>query len=246
MSKVVLGETLTEAQKEAVTRLLKEESASFAKDDQDGGCIPDLELKIELTDKTPVQKSYVSVPRPLYPEVKAYIKDLLNRGWIKKSTSPYSSPVFCMQKKCGQLRLCVDNRELNRRTIPDRHPIRRVQETLENLADKKWYSVLDQGKAYHLGFVHTDSRAFAAFITPWGLYEWNRVLFGLTNAPACFQRFMEGCLSDLRDKICMPCLDDVIVYSKTFEEHIDNVRTLLRRLGEHGVKLKPSKCHMFS
>ena len=122
--------------------MLKEESASFAKDDQDGGCIPDL----ELTDKTPVQKSYVTVQRPLYPEVKAYIEDLLNRGWIKKSTSLYSSRVVCV-RKCGQLRLCVDYRELNRRTIPDRHPIPRLQVTLENLAEKKWFSVLDQGKA---------------------------------------------------------------------------------------------------
>ena len=93
----------------------------------------------------------MSVPRPLYPEVKQYIEDLLNKQFIKESRSAYSSPVVCIRKKDGTLRLCGDYRELNRRTVPDWHPIPRVQETLDSLGGNSWFSVLDQGKAYHQG-----------------------------------------------------------------------------------------------
>jgi hypothetical protein len=189
-----------------------------------------------------VQKNYASISRPLYPEVKHYLEDLLNKNFIRRSKSPYSSSVVCVRKKDGTMRLCVDYRALNKKTIQDKHPIPRIQETLDNLGGNSWFSTLDQGKAYHQGFVSQDSQPFTALVTPWGLYEWVRIPFGLTNAPASFQRFMEGCLGDLRDQICIPFLDDIIIFSKSFEEHIEHVRLVLQKLQQHNVKLKPGKC----
>ena len=237
-------EGLMPAQKEMALKLFAEEADAFAKDD-DVGCIPDLELDLDLEDRTPVQKNYVAVPKPLYPEVKAYIEDLLNRNFIKKSSSSYSSPVVCERKKDQSLQLCVDFRALNKKTRPDRHPIPRIQEMLDNLGGNSWFSVLDQGRAYHQGFMSPNSQPLTAFITPWGLYEWVRIPFGLSRVPGAFQRFMENCLGNLWDTVCVPYLDNIIIFSTTFEKHIENAHKVLRRLREHGVKLKPRKCKLF-
>ena len=135
---VELG-NLTEEQRQLAIVMLQEEAESFTKDDEDVGNIEGLQMNLTLSDPTPVQKTYTSVPRPLYTEVKHYIEDLLNRGWITKSQSSYASPVVCVRKKDGGLRLCIDYRELNRKTVRDRHPIPRIQETLDNLGGSSWF-----------------------------------------------------------------------------------------------------------
>lgn len=236
---------LTPDQQEKVRQMLREECAAFSKDENDVGCIPSLQLKIRLHDTTPVRRTYTSVPKPLHKEVKEYLEDLLNRGWIKKSRSPYSSPIVCVRKKDGSLRLCVDYRELNQKSIPDRHPIPRVQDMLNSLSGSAWFSVLDQGKAYHQGFLEESSRPLTAFITPWGLYEWVRIPFGLSSAPAEFQRSMEECLTGLRDESSQPYLDDNLVHSKSFEDHLRDMKDVLRRYQAHGVKLTAKKCEVF-
>lgn len=131
--------------------------------------VPGLQLSILLNDNTPVARTYTSVPKPLYQEMKDYLHDLIAQGWVAKSHSPYSSPIVCICKKDGSLRLCIDYRDLNSKTIPDCQPIPRVQDILDGLGGNAWFSLLDHGKAYHQCFMSPESRYLTAFTTLWGL-----------------------------------------------------------------------------
>jgi len=224
--------------------LLKNYCDIFSKSKSDIGST-DLKLKLNLKDETPVYVAYRKIPKPLYQEVKNHLNDLLTNGWIKQSYSSFASPMVCVRKKDNSLRLCIDYREVNQKIIPDRMPLPRMTDIIENLGGQSWFSTLDLSKAYHQGYMHEDSQHITAFSTPWALLEWSRIPIGLNNAPPSFQRYINKCLDDLLDKICSAYLDDILAYGKTFDQHLENLEKLFTRLRKHGFKLNPDKCDLF-
>ena len=232
-------------EREKVKLMLDDVKDVFGKDENDIGEISDFYLDIKLTDEIPVAEPYRRIPKNLYQEVKDHISNLLAKGWVRRSYSAYSSPMVCVRKKSGGLRLCCDFRKLNKKMIPDRHPIPRVQDILDNLKGKAWFSNLDFSQAYHQGKVREESRKYTAFATPWMLLEWCVIPYGLMTAPGAFQRFINDCLQDLRDTICTAYLDDVLTFSKTFEDHLVDVKKVLVCLQRRGVKLNAKKCEFF-
>ncbi len=236
---------LPEPQRTLAKQMLYEERDVFCNSTETWGDAPEFQMELNLTDNVPVFVPHRQIPRPFYEEVKNFINDLITNKWIRESKSSYSSPIVCVRKPCGGLRMCIDYRLLNKKIVADKMPIPRVQELFDGLHGQEWFSTLDMTKAYHQGYMKEEFRKYTAFSTPWGLYEWIRVPMGISNAPPAFQRFINQVLIGLRDRICTAYLDDILVYGRTFEEQLANLRLVLQRLKSKGIRLRADKCKFF-
>lgn len=150
-----------------------------------------------------------------------------------------------VRKKDGTYRLCVDYRALNDRTITDAYPLPRIQDTLDTLANAKWFSTLDLASGYWQVELTPRARRAAAFCTRKGLFQWNVMPFGLCNAPATFQRLMDRVLAGMQWETCLVYLDDIVVLAKDVPEMLQRLSQVFQRLQQANLKLKPAKCSLF-
>ena len=192
----------------------------------------------------PCFNSYRMYPAELL-ELKKQLDFLLEHGYIRPSNSPYGAPVLFAPKKDGALRLCLDYRGLNNQTVKDKYPLPRDQDIFDQLQGARFFSSLDALWGYWQIRIAEKDVHKTSIRTPLGSYEFLVMPFGLTNAPATFQRFMENVLRKYIMKFCMVYIDDIIIYSKTAEEHMQHIELVLQALDAEDVKIKLSKCNFF-
>ena len=184
--------------------------------------------------------------RPMSPteleELRRYLEENLGKGWIRKLTSPVSTPIVFAKKKDGSIRICVDYQNLNRVTIKNQYPLPLIPELTNRLIGATVFTKLDIRHAYHRIRMAMGHEFKTPFKTSYGLFEYLVMPFGLTNAPAQFQEHIQTIFSDLLDISVVIYLDDILIFSKNLKEHQAIVREVLGRLQQHGLYAKASKC----
>lgn len=239
------GVNASPEQKQLFRGILVAHQGAFAASEFDLGCTNLTSHRIVTTDNIPVTAPYRRVPPHELQTLKEHLQKLLEAGVIQESNSPYSAPVVIVHKRRGGIRLCVDYRALNAKSIRAAHPLPRIDESIDALRGSRFFSVLDLKSAYHQLPMHSDSQEKTAFTTPFGLFEYCRMPFGLSGAPASFQALMDNTFRDDLYQIMMCYLDDIVVFSETFEEHVVRLGTVLQRLEDAGLKVELSKCEFF-
>ena len=220
----------------------KEFQDVFSQGDDDLGNTPLLEHGIE-THGPPLRQPYRRQNPAVRREEMAQVQQMLSSNVIRPSNSPWASPVVMVRKKDGSLRFCVDFRQLNAATIKDAHPLPRIDDLLDALRGAKWFSTLDLKSGYWQVPIAEQDKEKTAFRTSSGqLFEFNQVPFGLCNAPATFSRLMDRVLAGLHWETCLFYLDDIIVFSSTWEEHLARLREVFERLRHAKLKLGATKC----
>ncbi|WVZ76592.1 hypothetical protein U9M48_024557 [Paspalum notatum var. saurae] len=198
------------------------------------GMPPDRDVEFELLPGTaPIAKRQYRVPPKEQELIKENIDELLGKGFIRPSSSPWAFPVLFVDKKDGSRRMCVDYRALNDVTIKNKYPLPRIDD------------LFDQLQGYHQMKIRPSNIPKTAFITRFGLYEYTVMSFGLTNAPTYFMNLMNKVFMEYLDKFVVVFIDDILIYSKTDEEHEEHLRLVLQKLREHKLYAKLSKCEFW-
>ena len=206
----------------------------------------EIEFEIELAPGTePISIApYRMAPAEL-KELKVQMEELMSKGFVKTSTSPWGAPVLFVKKKDGSLRLCIDYRQLNKVTIRNQYPLPRIDDLFDQLQGAKVFSKIDLRSRYHQLKIRREYVPKTTFKTRYGHYEFLVMPFGLTNAPAAFMDLMNRVFGPYLDKFVIVFIDDILVYSSSKEEHAEHLRIILQTLREHQLYAKFIKCQFW-
>lgn len=174
--------------------------------------------------------------------LRKYLDSALVKGWIQESKSPAGAPILFVPKKDGTIRLCVDYRGLNTITIKNRHPLPLISEMLDRFSHAIIFTKLDLKDAYHRLRIKKGDEWKTAFKTRYGHFEYMVMPFGLANAPATFQAYINRALGGLVDSICVVYLDDILIYSRNTDAHVEHVKRVLECLRQWSLYANPLKC----
>ncbi|CAM4928332.1 unnamed protein product [Rotaria socialis] len=197
---------------------------------------------IPTADHQPINSVPYRGPLQQQEALRKIVKQMERSKLIRPSTSPWSSPVLLIKKKDGDYRLVVDYRKLNAITTKDSFPIPTIESTLQQPAGNAYFSKLDLRSGYFQIPINENDKPKTAFITTAGLWKFNVLPMGLTNAPPSFQRIMYNVIAKGREDYCLVYLDDIIIFSKTFEDHLKQLDEILKVLNNHRFQLNPIKC----
>ncbi|KAK7922269.1 hypothetical protein WMY93_009171 [Mugilogobius chulae] len=200
-----------------------------------------IEHVIRLKDKNPIRQRPYRVPQQLVAQLRQEIESMLELGVIEPSTSEWCSPVVIVFKKDGSLRICIDFRKLNSISEFDAYPMPRIDDLLDRIGSAAYITTLDLCKGYWQVPLEKSSRPYTAFRTPAGLFQFTVMPFGLHGAPATFQRLMDKVLQGCED-FSAAYLDDVVIFSRTWEEHVQHLRSVLEKIQVAGLTLNVAKC----
>ena len=227
---------------DVISKIKHEFPSIFGKTDGEFGRTAWVKHKIHTGDAWPIKQRPRRLPAQLWDTAKSEIEKMVKMGVIEKSESPWCSPVVLVKKKDGETRFCVDYRKLNEVTKKDSYPLPNLTEMLSCLGGAKWFSVLDLRSGYWQIEMEKTDKEKTAFSIGTGLWQFTVMPFGLSNAVATFQRLMERVLGDLIPRCCMVYVDDIIIYGRTENEGLENLRMVIERLTRAGLTLSEKKC----
>ena len=248
MNTVALDDSLNEEERDSLKRIFTEYNDVLKLKGDDLTFTTVMEHPIPTDPyKPPVNVRQYRLPEAHKAEISKQVGEMLDQGIIRNSDSPWNSPIVLVPKKAGpdgkkKWRLVVDFRKVNEQTIKQIFPIPRIDEILDQLGHSRYFTTLDLASGYHQVLVREEDRCKTAFSTGIGHYEFVRMPFGLTGAPATFQRIMNCILSGLQGKDCFVYLDDIAIHARNLKEHELKLQRVLQVLRDSNLKVQTEKC----